>query len=289
MAHRISPKAVTMIRISRADAGNTTIKGVHVACIGEEETGVDELTTCDVAPNHYIFAIGQISPISKLIGIPTLVCKLPPKAHWPKFVGGSKRKRGLNGLSNPIARDLMWVCHPTSGVEHKRDIEWLQSQNMWSRSPGSVVVIRADGKPLFPHQVEVLLEFLARMEETYPEPDDNVDILAGFMPGDFKDYYMDAYYCWKPTPWTQPAKRPVSIKRNEIRSRYRKMTYMERARKAEDWKESFLLREIHSLKLRLGEANGVLEIGPEGKESKVTARKFEGGQRKVWRERFQRD
>ena len=54
------------------------VKAVRIACCGEREAGVDELSECDIPIDHDVFDLGEECPISKIIGIPILVSKVRP-------------------------------------------------------------------------------------------------------------------------------------------------------------------------------------------------------------------
>lgn len=81
-----------------------------------------------------------------------------------------------------------------------------------------------------------------------------------------------------PSPYplrTDSRKFVFPTRRNEIRERYYMMDHSEKYQEADSWKEALLLRQIDSLKCRLGEADGNLEIGSRqtGREAALPERR----------------
>ncbi|KAK3721889.1 hypothetical protein LTR37_002705 [Vermiconidia calcicola] len=108
------------------------------------------------------------------------------------------------------------------------------------------------------------------------KPASAVEVVAQFTSGGSKDHYMCEKFYWRhdigesgrllrlPSPYplrTDSRKFVFRTRRNEIRERYYMMDHIEKYQEADSWKEALLLRQIHSLKCRLLEADGDLNVG----------------------------
>ncbi|KAI1780279.1 hypothetical protein F4818DRAFT_435485 [Hypoxylon cercidicola] len=116
-------------------------RGVKICCYGETKLhGSDPFVLVDVPrahPTRLTYAEGDISPISKLLGMPIRLWKFPDLESWlhpPGWEGN------MCADSNQNAAFLMM------GVDPKSDWGWAPLY--WNIEIGNVLAVRADGRDL---------------------------------------------------------------------------------------------------------------------------------------------
>lgn len=196
------------------------VKGVLLS----ERVGDNEkLTTYDIPTNHEIYDIGDLCPVSQLIGMPLLVYKVTPTVLPASRQAGIRYQFSPRLYPNHTAQKLMIDCD--AELAHRQSGELLKPTEGWKDTVGNVIVVRKDRKPLYAHHVRVLLDFMdkviylgtevrpgrRRMSSNTASP---LDIIAQLTPGEFKDFYMTERYYWQsepygpsnraslPSPWT---------------------------------------------------------------------------------------
>ena len=192
--------------------GGEHVKGVSIACDGEVRAGVNEMASCDVPLNHDVFIIGEVSPVSKLIGIPLLVLRLRPAPEYTevKDCFGFKLKFSESYFPNKTAGTVMMCCGLKEADDPLNDTPLFDSPTRWSANVGSVIVVREDRKLLDSHHVQALLSFahtaLSNEHHSlgcryspavhfnhfqcFDFPLSDTEILEKLTPGEFKDFYM---------------------------------------------------------------------------------------------------
>ncbi|KAH8799534.1 hypothetical protein DL96DRAFT_869058 [Flagelloscypha sp. PMI_526] len=123
-----------------------TVEGVIIHC--EENraaSGIFERTS--VEPTHPVWTEGYVSPTLKIAGVEILIYR-----HLLDDRSPNKR-----GLDNQIATFLM--------VEEEDGF----AKPEWQKNVGDVTVVRANGNPLTPREVETLWMFTDYLMEIYPD------------------------------------------------------------------------------------------------------------------------
>ncbi|CAG8949137.1 hypothetical protein HYFRA_00004759 [Hymenoscyphus fraxineus] len=115
------------------------IQGVKINCNGELRDG--KFPAVDVPFNHPIFAVNRGPDIPKQIGLDVRIYRYPPNPSWT----GSK-------FDNQAVTFLHMDANPHSPY-------WGFASHEWQSNVGSVLLVRADRKPITPRQVEVLTEY----------------------------------------------------------------------------------------------------------------------------------
>ncbi|KAF7197817.1 hypothetical protein HII31_00906 [Pseudocercospora fuligena] len=159
------------------------VSAVRVACTGEAKNAVKEYEIYSILAIHGIFSNGAVSPLSAMVGCPLVLLKLRPSLLMPK---GDPIKVGRKYSSkleddfhpNPVASTLMVelpsLCPPED----------------WKDHVGSVLIARADRKPLHMLHLSVLLGF-AKVAADYNRQNGTPfeELLA---PANFQAYYPSA-------------------------------------------------------------------------------------------------
>lgn len=255
------------------------------------------MTERDIPVDHHVFDEGEIIPISKIIGIPMLLSKVRPSLAYAATRDTFGYGLSSGHYPNRLAEKLMVCCDPRLAKEDPQNAKLFETRARWLSNVGNIIVAREDRKPLYAHHLEILIEFLESVRD-WPwmdsdstffdlsdwarrsfdpwSPPPAEERLVLLTPNDFKDLYLEKRYQWAteteepdnlgklPTPWswTREPSRPYAAQSRKLREKkYRDMNHLQRFDKAENWKERLLLKEIHMLKCRLGEAQGDVASG----------------------------
>lgn len=258
------------------------VKGVRIASSGNQSAGADRMKTVDVPLDHDVFDRGDTCPVSDMVGIPLLVSRVRPSMQYAANKDTFGFDLGSNYFPNPIVQKFMICCDLK--LAREEDSKLFEAPKRWCKGVGSVVVVRADRKPLYVHHVRALLDFtrsvldldalsagLKYAKRTKPSipvflgtgyfykgrtPE---EILAQFTPGDFKDHYLRERYLWHTvaeegntdvelsSPWTKfnTEKGYVWTQRNLDRQAYGKMSLHKKV--SSGWRQIDLLWHIERL------------------------------------------
>lgn len=255
------------------------VKAERISCDGERKVGVPEMALREIPVNHGVFEEGDISELSKLVGISCRACRV-----WSGATG-LRNGTQIFALEKGHNRNIDAGC-----VMNERDPDFTRDFEQHStpfRTPrrysglvGSVLVARTDRQPLHPHHLEVLMRY-AREINTLAEtfiphdafmgplairmfvgdraPHSAQGVLAAITPREFKEFYMaqcDVHMSLRyPTPWASSANDLVESKRRRVRRVYGGMSFEYKVKTTENWKERMLLLEIQGLKRRLEECD----------------------------------
>ncbi|KIM82054.1 hypothetical protein PILCRDRAFT_820955 [Piloderma croceum F 1598] len=107
-----------------------SIQGIVIGCNNDRYGGT--FRPIDIQPTHPIHSAGQVSPVSRVVGLPIIIYR-----HTHADDGGTE-------LDNLIATHLM--IDPTDGY----------APLDWQRAVGTVTVKREDGQPLSPEAIETI-------------------------------------------------------------------------------------------------------------------------------------
>lgn len=150
------------------------VKCVRIACNGESNQHINYLEEYDLLSDHDVFTLGEVSPMSQLVGIPlTLVRAMPSRIQEPYRRRNPDDKPAAPRYShdqsarfypNAMARELMRCAEGAAS-------ELLSTPGQWTERVGSVLVARVDGKDLFAHHVSVLADYICRIVDPIPEED----------------------------------------------------------------------------------------------------------------------
>lgn len=94
------------------------------------------------------------SSISNHVGLPLYVRRCTPSEEWAK---------GSEAYANPNADLLHLSCDPETGkscLVHASDFGKVNFPAEWEGEAGSLIVVRADPKPLLPLHVEALCKYI---------------------------------------------------------------------------------------------------------------------------------
>jgi len=120
------------------------VQGVKITCLGDQKIlGAWKYMSVDVPSDHSVFILREASPIAKLLGLEIFVCKYPLNKLW---------KEHRESYENPGVEFLQIDADPKSD-------SWGSTPEQWKGDLGSVVVVRADRKPIAPRQIESLCEY----------------------------------------------------------------------------------------------------------------------------------
>ncbi|KAK4626330.1 hypothetical protein CLAFUW4_04998 [Fulvia fulva] len=163
------------------------VQAVRVACIGESSLDcihTKQYSTYNIQTDHEIFSTGEFSLLTSLTGVPFLPMKLRPSLLTTSVMQND-RARGLQRnikyghaaegkyFENPVARTLM-ACNEDGGAR-------------WTQRVGSVLIARADRKPLNEGHVAIMLGFIDNATQSIQENQDTSG--AALSPDAFKAYY----------------------------------------------------------------------------------------------------
>lgn len=141
------------------------VQAVRVACSGESSVDwihTKQYSTYNIQTDHEVFKTGELDLLSMLAGVPILLMKLRPSLLTTSVMQAD-RARGLQRdlkyghaaegryFENPVARTLM------AGNE--------DGEARWAGAVGSVLIARADGKPLHAGQLPIMLGFIDNATE----------------------------------------------------------------------------------------------------------------------------
>lgn len=117
------------------------VQGVKICCNGDLKQG--RFVEVDVPLDHAIFTASKGPDIPKKIGLDIRIHKYAPNPAW-RFTVGNFDNQGVTFLhlnANP----------------HSPSWGWAPPE--WQNEVGSVLLVRADRKPISPRQVEILTEY----------------------------------------------------------------------------------------------------------------------------------
>lgn len=125
---------------------------VKVNCKNEEDHRGKHYEPIQVPYDHPVsYCRGAEVPLTKALGIPLRVHKIPLQAHQ---LDGGARRFDYN-YSNPHIAALNLVCDPNS-----EDFGWARKG--WMDNLRNVLVVRQDMKPLLPQHLEAICEYVRR-------------------------------------------------------------------------------------------------------------------------------
>ena len=281
------------------------VKCVRIATTEEVKGKSKEHETYDLLRDHDVFINGELCPVSQLVGMPLFVTRLRPSLRFTSAKTGNNtrnsRRKSTRPLTygydtdgdyypNRIVSNLMISCNVTTADGQDSDaVPQLTTPLPWSGNVGSVILARADGKDLYPHHVQVLLDFIVQVTQTdhtaaekhfgasgaahTPE-----DIIEAFALGYFHEFYLMRSGSWKEADETLESKRneeelallkprspfphkvrsPVESNRDPARKKFENGSLQDKLQIAQGWRERCLLLEIAELRRRLGESTGEL-------------------------------
>ncbi|KAI9716225.1 MAG: hypothetical protein M1812_005450 [Candelaria pacifica] len=118
--------------------------GVRLNCLGDQTISkLPQSTSVSIPPRHPIQNNNTATcAIATLIGLPLRVWRYRPNKAWAK-----------NGPSDAYANPAVGLLSLSLDINHHDD--WLKTPTAW-QDTGSVLVVRADGKPLLPEHLEAL-------------------------------------------------------------------------------------------------------------------------------------
>lgn len=117
------------------------IQGVKISCDGELKQG--KFIPVDVPLDHPIFTTSKGPDIPKKIGLDIRIHQYPPHPALRNTTGS---------LDNQVVTFLHLDANPHSP-------SWGWAPPEWQSGVGSVLLVRADRKPISPRQVEILTEY----------------------------------------------------------------------------------------------------------------------------------
>ena len=126
------------------------VKGVRVNCQGDQHVfGAEKHAAVEVPQDHPIFTDAPTSlSLSNRIDLPMLTRKYPVHKAWATAVDGA------------INQAVTFLHADTDPVQSAvARIELGLAPRQWQNKVGSILMVRADGKDLSPHQCEVLCDF----------------------------------------------------------------------------------------------------------------------------------
>jgi hypothetical protein len=128
-----------------ARSSRPKVDGVKINCFGDQDVfGAEKYTAVAVPKDHQVFFSPRQPHILKLLEVPILVRKYPPDRLWK-----NDRHRNRYPYDNQAATFLHLDANPKSE-------SWGWAPREWQNDVGSVIVVRADRKPISPKQVEAL-------------------------------------------------------------------------------------------------------------------------------------
>ena len=126
-----------------------TVQCVKVSCKGHTHfLGVQKYRVENIDKKGSLLKL-QPTSISQLLGIPIIASKSSESTEWD--IG--REEMGFDPDKNHEGAILNLMTDVTSA-------RFGQVEEMWSDSPGGVILARQDQKPITPQQVEVLVEFI---------------------------------------------------------------------------------------------------------------------------------
>ncbi|MCJ1343142.1 hypothetical protein MMC31_001333 [Peltigera leucophlebia] len=137
----------------------SNVKGVRINCEGDQKLKAKKFVTVTVPRDHAVFlATSGPVEITRLIGCPLHVRKYPADLRWKS----NADEYGYERYENQIVTYLHINADP-------RSQQWGRAPREWD-SPGSVFVVRQDGKDIWPKQVEALFKFVhSRLEPLFKD------------------------------------------------------------------------------------------------------------------------
>ncbi|KAK4540478.1 hypothetical protein LTR36_009224 [Oleoguttula mirabilis] len=212
-------------------ASTAPIQAVKLASGDDSWPPKDPYSTQPIPADHAIFATGELSAVSALLGIPLKVTKLRPSLlrNRYKHKGGPPRystKPVDEFFDNAMAGKLMVCCT----IDDTRTLPFATLPE-WQGRIGDVLVARADETPLYPHHVNTMLSFIAKVDcsdrhdlsiemKAKGREVTEQDMIDKLLPAAFHEYYMElretwisedtgseeASWLWEPSPFTDDSK-----------------------------------------------------------------------------------
>lgn len=177
-------------------------------------SGVAPLADYDLPSDHDVFIMGELWPISELLGIPFLVSRVRPSLHFAATKDSFGYDLDSSYHPNGTIEALMICCDARLTGESNGDSALLKTSKRWLQRVGSVVLARKDHKPLHVHHVQVLLKFIRTVStwdakapchqsflkwgyhnkavslEVSSDDAAAKDLIALFTPGGFKEFFL---------------------------------------------------------------------------------------------------
>lgn len=181
-----------------------TVQAIRVACDGEAQSKQIQTKPLDLyqlQPSDDIFIVGQLSHISKLLGIPLRIRKLRPSLLVPRGrrfrVGVDKENRDprsmkmanmfgsrADGQYHPNATASMLLVDCSSEKFFETPIEWLNNV-------GCVIIAREDRQPLHPAHLTAIIGFINSYYH-HGLLQNEAQLTQMITPNEFKGYYYYA-------------------------------------------------------------------------------------------------
>lgn len=165
-----------------------TIKGVRINCQGDIKfLGAEKFIPIDVSPSDPVIA-AEVSISSEMVCVPVRVCKLPPHSAW-KDCGET------NIFENQMVTLLFRAMDPQQD-------DFSFAPRRWDYPVGSVLLVRADGRDITPHQAEALCHYSSEhTTDMFEDASENEDITGSreemvklaalFSPEEFRKFFAD--------------------------------------------------------------------------------------------------
>lgn len=181
---------------------STQIQAVKVAGGGDHFCPEQQHTIISIPSDHAIFDAGESSAVSKLVGVPLLIMSFRPSLLKKRYALKHLPDQYSDALvgnyyENGTAAKLMMRC----ATDQPR-VPQFTAPREWQGRVGAVLVARADKAPLYPHHIEVMLCFVARVD-CYERDEMKVgfgaegrivtdtDVIGKLTACGFRDYYAE--------------------------------------------------------------------------------------------------
>lgn len=193
--HTTAPATLLFTQLHMAP----TIAAVKFACNGEAKKGfqIAPYTVYNLQEEHDIFKTGEVSEVSRLIGMelvmtplrPSLLAVFRPREAKHRYVQGDDRKTAKIRRDFPVQEPEMdWTAYANYGYKDgadyfpndtaamlmvscspNREAALLHPPAKWIHKVGSVLIARQDKVALHPMHVEILKGFITAVHESFTE------------------------------------------------------------------------------------------------------------------------
>lgn len=110
--------------------------------------------------DHDVFGCGELCPVSKLVNMPLLVSRVRPSLQYAATRNTFSYELSGGHLWNVAVQKLMIRCDPILVLGKDSGAGLLKTPRRWTKTVGSVIIVRQDGVPLYAHHLKVLLGFM---------------------------------------------------------------------------------------------------------------------------------